>query len=635
MTSSASPGRLVRRVVAAAAATDDIVDNDAENDENAAATHTSNKRQRNCAATINTTSSSIGAADAPSQQPGPAGGGGATAEIQIHPSRSSVASSRYSPLSRMTLYSQTNHCTLTADTATREYAAHDLYTLYDHYQLVYLPAKPPPSPSPPPQPQCSPLPSQLSDDKDEEEEEGPSSSSLPRPPPAPAQKSPPLLPILTPHAIPQLFTTLHVDDQHSGVVENSGRLDRHTRCRREIEGTEEVQKPSPETAKEEEKEVSGVQIGPYLTRYCGDGDVDDGTKNRNTKKNPTEKVERGYCSFIVSKTTDRDVYNTLLQRLPLKRLPLTTIDSSIPTRQLQHGPCVWFFVGRNDRNNNGDSNTPPLPGRPEHTDAISHNGTWHYQLAGGKIWTVRPTEELLQHWKKQTKAGEAVVSTASFDIHCHTGDVLLINTRLWWHATSIPSGGGGARGGQRGILLNDKNKKQKNGPSISYARDVYWDDDPSKIGEVEGASTTEEAAGSSSRIRTMTNLDGLYAANDIPSGTILFRETTMPDCELHRSAVDYNCEVVELEEEDDAEEAAVLGHGNEEEEDNTSADDAELGNGRMAVVSCRAIKAGEFFCLMESSDEEEDDDDVEEEEEDEDGFVEWRSAEDDDAEEEE
>ena len=56
-------------------------------------------------------------------------------------------------------------------------------------------------------------------------------------------------------------------------------------------------------------------------------------------------------------------------------------------------------------------------------------------------------------------------------------------------------------------------------------------------------------------------------------------------------------------------------------------------NGRMAVVSCRAIKAGEFFCLMESSDEDEDDDDAEEE--DEDGFVEWRSAKDDDAEEEE
>ena len=84
---------------------------------------------------------------------------------------------------------------------------------------------------------------------------------------------------------------------------------------------------------------------------------------------------------------------------------------------------------------------------------------------------------------------------------------------------------------------------------------------------------------------TMTNVDGLYATNDIESGTIIFTEADMPDCELHRVKSNPNCEVVELD----------VGVG--------------------AVVSCRNIKAGEFFCTLESDAddewEEEESDDVE------------------------
>jgi U3 small nucleolar RNA-associated protein 6 len=72
----------------------------------------------------------------------------------------------------------------------------------------------------------------------------------------------------------------------------------------------------------------------------------------------------------------------------------------------------------------------------------------------------------------------------------------------------------------------------------------------------------------------MTNLDGIYATNDVEQGTIILKETNMPDCELHRSATNPNCEVVELE------------------------------DGTSAVVSSRAIAAGEFLCVSESSDEE-------------------------------
>ena len=83
---------------------------------------------------------------------------------------------------------------------------------------------------------------------------------------------------------------------------------------------------------------------------------------------------------------------------------------------------------------------------------------------------------------------------------------------------------------------------------------------------------------------TMTNLDGLYANCDIEEATVIFRESEMPDCELHRSSISPNCEVVELE------------------------------DGTSAVVSTRPIAAGEFFSVAESSsssedDEEEGDDD--------------------------
>lgn len=114
---------------------------------------------------------------------------------------------------------------------------------------------------------------------------------------------------------------------------------------------------------------------------------------------------------------------------------------------------------------------------------------------------------------------------------------------------------------------------------MSYARDFFLRR-PSG-----GGAVTSQKADSSSLGMTMTNLDGLYANCDIEEATIIFRESEMPDCELHRSSINPNCEVVELE------------------------------DGTSAVVSTRPIMAGEFFSTAESSssedeeEEEEDDDD--------------------------
>ena len=69
------------------------------------------------------------------------------------------------------------------------------------------------------------------------------------------------------------------------------------------------------------------------------------------------------------------------------------------------------------------------------------------------------------------------------------------------------------------------------------------------------------------------------AAEDVEAETILFTEHTMPDCELHRSKTNANCQVVEL-------------------------NDEKTGESYMAVVTLRDIKAGEFFSVLETDDEE-------------------------------
>lgn len=225
-------------------------------------------------------------------------------------------------------------------------------------------------------------------------------------------------------------------------------------------------------------------------------------------------------------------------------------------------PCLWIFFGRNNSANGKD-----LEGRPEHTDQISHDGTWHYQLSGTKRWLLRPTPQLLRSWKQNKEniasdgdddndgdlgKGDSIIEEAEEEpkqigIDCRQGDVLIVNTRLWRHQTILPT---------------------QTEPSVSYARD-FW---INKTRKSDNARNDANAGQKS----TMTNVDGTYAMDDIAEDTIIFKEDDMPDCELHRSsdAEKANCKVVELE------------------------------DGLQAVVSSRFISAGEFFCIPESSDEE-------------------------------
>jgi hypothetical protein len=120
-----------------------------------------------------------------------------------------------------------------------------------------------------------------------------------------------------------------------------------------------------------------------------------------------------------------------------------------------------------------------LTGRVEHTDSVSHSGTWHHQLSGSKTWYVRPLKES-KEWRnvpdfedfcpsasteKSTRHRQRVGRKAAnnvdwrLQIECQTGDLLLINTRLWWHCTSLP------------LTVTDEDDSAD--WSVSFARDFY------------------------------------------------------------------------------------------------------------------------------------------------------------------
>ena len=200
-----------------------------------------------------------------------------------------------------------------------------------------------------------------------------------------------------------------------------------------------------------------------------------------------------------------------------------------------HTSCIWFFFGRNPPTSSSDA----LKGRKEHT------------LSGNKRWFLRPTDELQQQWKETNNNNISYSNNNIFEVFCEEDDIIILNTRLWFHSTEIPI---------------------QTTPSVSYARDFYV------------SSQNEETT----NYTKMSNVDGLYATEDIPEGTVIFREEDAPDYELHRSKINPNCEIVEV--------------TNEEDDDDEE--------GKQAVVSIRDIRMGEFFCIAESDDNDEEDDDI-------------------------
>ena len=110
----------------------------------------------------------------------------------------------------------------------------------------------------------------------------------------------------------------------------------------------------------------------------------------------------------------------------LRFCPTTELPFVKAWGTFEHSNPVWLFVGCNTLNKE-------MQGRPEHTDDVQHSGTWHYQLAGTKTWFIRPLSEH-RDWNGQAPL---LRGCTSLKVTCRAGDIFVINTRLWWHQTSI------------------------------------------------------------------------------------------------------------------------------------------------------------------------------------------------------
>jgi hypothetical protein len=225
-----------------------------------------------------------------------------------------------------------------------------------------------------------------------------------------------------------------------------------------------------------------------------------------------------------------------------------------------HSTPIWLFMGRHHHTGNTDDDEPvlkkgtrkediaaapaALTGRVEHTDSVNHSGTWHHQLSGSKTWYVRPLVDA-KEWRnvptfknflppvsadKSTRRSQRVgCKTASnsadwrLRIECQTGDLLLINTRLWWHCTSLP--------------LTTTVDVDSTNLSVSFARDFYCPqasallvDPPCYVSPVMMESSSSSGGGGTKERRgkqntepqkeEYCNVDGIYAAKNVRKGQV-------------------------------------------------------------------------------------------------------------------
>ena len=127
-----------------------------------------------------------------------------------------------------------------------------------------------------------------------------------------------------------------------------------------------------------------------------------------------------YASVILDQKRAPEALAELLENAPPTPPQLGTLTVE---------PHCWLFFGRNP-------NPEPMPGRPEHRDDVRCEGTWHVQLAGSKLWLLRPYPDPLE-W---APCLPPVVPAGRLRVEVTAGSALLVNTRLYLHETSIPGG---------------------------------------------------------------------------------------------------------------------------------------------------------------------------------------------------
>lgn len=116
---------------------------------------------------------------------------------------------------------------------------------------------------------------------------------------------------------------------------------------------------------------------------------------------------------------------------------------------------------------------------------IPHSGTWHAQLSGTKTWFLRPDSTTV--WPM----GPAPLVNTPLSVTVDPGDILLINTKLWYHRTEI--GNTAAAADQL---------------SFSVAHDFY--DLAFAIPSLQEVD--------------MTNIEDSWASQDISAGTVISSE---------------------------------------------------------------------------------------------------------------
>ena len=180
-----------------------------------------------------------------------------------------------------------------------------------------------------------------------------------------------------------------------------------------------------------------------------------------------------YLSCVLQ--DDDEILNTFLEGLVL--FP-PFVQTSV-WRDFRHDDTIWIFLGKNLSNFD-------MQGRIEHTDLVDHNGAWHFQVSGKKIWRCRPVSDstewkgnvlsICTNSKKRNVVNDNLADIVHSDdsckeevercespkyltVTCEAGDIFMINTRLWWHETYIPN-------------TEDASEQY----SMSYARDFYCPD---------------------------------------------------------------------------------------------------------------------------------------------------------------
>ena len=316
----------------------------------------------------------------------------------------------------------------------------------------------------------------------------------------------------------------------------------------------------------------------------------------------TDRYRDHSGSYYVSCILQQDpaLVERFLNRMPVSLPPFILTEASSEGKEkgegkgawvgMRHTLPVWVFMGHHPSSSGVGCNTSDsdsdnfMQGRPEHTDSVSHEGTWHYQLSGSKLWCVRPCEQAVD-WagtapkilnsnstttaqrkgqgKKHDKGEGDASDKAVLRVMCEQHDLLVINTRLWWHHTLIPP--------------TDTADGQL---SASFARDFHCRaariDNNNERRQEQGQEDDDEPA-------TFTNIDGLYATAAVQAGDIVMRESEMPDAELPRVADGAaNCEVSCTDE------------------------------GEGVLVALRNIACGEFLSVAPSDDDSDDYDDDDE-----------------------